>query len=106
MENIDVFKDKTQKITTIDQIINEFGPSNFANVKIKAVKEDEIKEKNGLKLKEFTVTDNRETLIHLKLFQDLIESVVENCDNTISNVQVVIFQTRKKRGSSHMTKIS
>ena len=99
-------KDNTQKITTIDQIINEFEPYDFANVKIKVVKEGEIKDKNGLKLKEFTVTDDGETLIQLTLFQDLIESVVEKCDYIISNVQVVTFQNRKKLRSSHMTKVS
>ena len=99
-------KDNTQKITTIDQIINECEPYDFANVKIKVVKEGEIKDKNGLKLKEFTVTDDGETLIQLTLFQDLIESVVEKCDYIISNVQVVTFQNRKKLRSSHMTKVS
>ena len=61
-------------------------------MKIKVVKEGEIKDKNGLKLKEFTVTDDGETLIQLTLFQDLIESVVEKCDYIIANVQVVTFQ--------------
>ena len=41
--NIDVFKNKAQKLTTIDQKINEFEPYNFSNVKIKAMKEGEMK---------------------------------------------------------------
>ena len=45
-------------------------------MKIKNVKEGEIKDRNGLKLKEFTVTDDGETLIQLTLFQDLVESVI------------------------------
>ena len=70
------------------------------------MKEGEIKDKNGLKLKEFTVTDDGETLIQLPLLQDLIESFVEKCNYAISYVQVVTFQNRKKLRSSHMTKIS
>ena len=70
------------------------------------MKEGEIKDKNGLKLKEFTVTDDGETLIQLPLLQDLIESFVEKYNYTISYVQVVTFQNRKKLRSSHMTKIS
>lgn len=89
-------KNKAQKITTIDQKINEFEPYDFSNVKIKAMKEGEMKDKNWLKLKDFTVTDNGETLIHLTSFQDLIESDGENCDYTVSNMQVVTFQNRKR----------
>lgn len=87
-------KNKVQKITTIDQKINDFEPYDFSNVKIKAMKEGEMKDKNRLKLKEFTVTDDGETLIHLISFQDLIESDVENCDYTVSNIQLVTFQNR------------
>ena len=53
----------THKITTINQIINEFEPYDFANAKIKFEKGGEIKDKNGFKLKEITVTDDGETLI-------------------------------------------
>ena len=98
-------KYSTLKITTIDQIINEFEPCNFANVKIKVVTEGEIKDKNRLKLKGFTVTDDGEILIQLTLFQDLIESVVQKCDYIISNIQVVTFQDLKKLQSSHLTKV-
>ena len=89
-------KDNTQKNTTIDQIMNEFEP----------YKGGEVKDKNGLKLKGFTVNDDGETLIQLTLFQDLTKSVVEKCDYIISNVKVVTFQNQKKLQSSHLTKIS
>ena len=41
-------KNKAQKLTTIDQKINEFEPYDFSNVKIKAMKEGEMK---GQKMK-------------------------------------------------------
>lgn len=41
-------KNKAQKITTIDQKINGFEPYDFSNVKIKAMKEGEMK---GQKMK-------------------------------------------------------
>lgn len=41
-------KKKAQKITTIYQKINEFEPYDFSNVKIKAMKEGEMK---GQKMK-------------------------------------------------------
>ena len=78
----------------------------FANVKIKVVKEDEIKEKTGLRLKEFTVTDDEDTLIQLTFFQALIESVFGKFGYSISNVQVLKFQDRTKLRSSDMTKIN
>ena len=74
-------------------------------MKIKVVKEGEIKDKSRLKLKGFTVTDDGETLIQITLFQDLIESVVQKGDYIISNVQVVTFQNLKKLQSSHLTKV-
>ena len=49
-------------------------------MKVKVVKEGEIKDKNGSKLKEFTVTDKGETLIQLTSFQNLIQPVCEKCD--------------------------
>ena len=74
-------------------------------MKIKVVKEGEIKDKSRLKLKGFTVTDDGETLIQITLFQDLIESVVQKGDYIISNVQVATFQNLKKLQSSHLTKV-
>ena len=60
-------KNKTQKNSTTDQIINEFEPYGYA-VKIKVVKEGKIIDSNGFKLKELNVADDGETTIQLTLF--------------------------------------
>ena len=61
-------KDNTQKNTTIDQIMNEFEP----------YKGGEVKDKNGLKLKGFTVNDDGETLIQLNYSKILPSLLLKN----------------------------
>ena len=60
-------KENTPSIIVIDHSIKEFEPYDLANVNSKVTKEGEVKDKTGLKLTEFAVTDNPEKLIQLTL---------------------------------------
>ena len=63
----DAFKRQQSKHIIFDHTINEFEPYDLANVDIKVTKEGEVKDKTGLKITEFAVTESREKLIQLTL---------------------------------------
>ena len=99
-------KNNEYEYTSIDTIINEFQQYQYVNVIVKVIGANALEPKENLSLREYTITDDGVNEIKLTMFEELVNAIELNKTYQIQNLQLNLFQNKKKLNSTPLTVVN
>ena len=94
------------KISLIEQIINEIEPGEFISVKMKVPSASDQTTVNSLKLREYVAAEGGESFINITIFEELFDNDGIYMTYSIFNLQVVTYNNQKKLRSTTLTTVN